>query len=524
MLNRLEFTHKIILMPLLAAAAFLLILILTQIGRNAEEDIMTKIEANYFPALELSRDLETILADIQRDLQDAVAAADLEALRHIDQERAVFLARVQEGRSQIQIGAAVFEEIGKGFDQYYTVARETSAQMIGGEKGDRLVSALEQMQKLYNGVKERLESSTAAWKKEMKEAFDTARANQRKAGRIFALIFVLVFLSIFLLAGLSFMVLRSVRNQVQQVVKVTHRLAQGDLTGRTEIQVRDEIGQIGEALNQAIDRMGGTVKGIAVSADVLSQSSENLVSVSQQMSGNAEETATQANVVSATSEEISRSLQEVSTAVEEMGTSIREIAKNAQEAARVGNQAVQLAEGTHATVGKLGDSSAEIGDVIKVITSIAQQTNLLSLNAAIEAARAGEAGKGFVVVANEVKDLAKKTAKATEEIGLKIESIQKETLAAVDAIGRIGVIIKQMNGIQTSIAGAVEEQTVTTNEISHCVSDAAKGGAEIARNIVGMADTSKGTSIGAGNARKAAEDLARMAARLKEVVGEFRYD
>jgi methyl-accepting chemotaxis protein len=511
-------------MPLLAAAAFLLILILTQIGRNAEEDVMTKIQTSYFPALELSRDLEVILADIQRDLQDAVAAADMEALRRIDKERAMFLARVQEGRAQISIGAEVFEEIEKGFDQYYSVARETSARMIGGEKGERLVSALEQMQKLYNGMKERLESSTAAWKKEMKEAFDTARANQRKAGGIFAFIFLLVFLSIFLLGGLSFMVLRSVKNQVQQTLKVTHRLAQGDLTGRAEIQVRDEVGQIGEALNQAIDRMGGTMKGIAVSADVLAQSSENLVSVSQQMSGNAEETATQANVISTTSEEISRSLQEVSSAVEEMGTSIREIAKSAQEAARVGNQAVQLADGTHDTVGKLGESSAEIGDVIKVITSIAQQTNLLSLNAAIEAARAGEAGKGFVVVANEVKDLAKKTARATEEISMKIESIQKDTRAAVAAIGQIGAIIKQMNDIQTSIAGAVEEQTVTTNEISQSVSDAAKGGAEIARNTVGMADTAKGTSLGANNARKAAEDLARMASQLKEIVGQFRYD
>jgi methyl-accepting chemotaxis protein len=523
-LNRLKFTHKIILMPLLAAAAFLLILILTQIGRNAEEDVMTQIQTSYFPALELSRDLETILTEIQRDLQDAVAAAEMETLRHVDEERAKFLARVQEGRSQIPIGAAVFEEIEKGFDQYYRLARETTARMIGGEKGERLVSALEQMQTLYNGVKERLESSTADWKKEMKEAFDTARANQRKAGGVFAFIFVLVFLSIFLLGGLSLIVLRSVKSQVQEMLKVTHRLAQGDLTGRTEIQVRDEVGQIGEALNRAIDRMGGTVKGIGVSADVLSQSSENLVSVSQQMSGNAEETATQANVVSATSEEISRNLQGVSAAVEEMSTSIREIAKNAQEASRVGSQAVQLAEGTHATIGKLGGSSAEIGDVIKVITAIAQQTNLLSLNAAIEAARAGEAGKGFVVVANEVKDLAKKTAQATEEIGLKIESIQKETQAAVAAIGQIGVIIKQMNDIQTSISGAVEEQTVTTNEISQSVSDAAKGGAEIARNIVGMADTAKGTSIGAGNARKAAEDLARMAAKLKEIVGQFRYD
>ena len=118
---------------------------------------------------------------------------------------------------------------------------------------------------------------------------------------------------------------------------------------------------------------------------------------------------------------------------------------------------------------KLGESSQEIGNVIKVITSIAQQTNLLALNATIEAARAGEAGKGFAVVANEVKELAKQTAKATEDIGRKIEAIQVDTKGAVAAIEEIGTIINQINDISNSIATAVEEQTVTTNEIGRSV-------------------------------------------------------
>lgn len=216
------------------------------------------------------------------------------------------------------------------------------------------------------------------------------------------------------------------------------------------------------------------MKAISVSSDVLSQSSDNIVSVSQQMSGNAEETATQANVISTTAEEVSRSLQSISSSVEEMNSSIKEISQNTREAAEVGTRAVNLAEETYTTIGKLGESSTQIGDVIKVITAIAQQTNLLSLNAAIEAARAGEAGKGFVVVANEVKDLARKTGKATEEIGQKIESIQTDTKEAVSAINQIRAIISQMNGIQTSIAGSVEQQTVTTTGISQSVSEAAK--------------------------------------------------
>jgi methyl-accepting chemotaxis protein len=184
----------------------------------------------------------------------------------------------------------------------------------------------------------------------------------------------------------------------------------------------------------------------------------------------------------------------------------------------VASSAVHAAETTNATITKLGESSAEIGKVIKVITSIAQQTNLLALNATIEAARAGEAGKGFAVVANEVKELAKETAKATEDISQKIEAIQGDTKSAVTAIAEIGEIISKINDYQNTIASAVEEQTATTNEISRNVSEAAKGSTEIAQNIVGVASAAKSTTVGAADTQKASGELSRMAAELQEVV------
>src|ERR1022692_1756374 len=174
-------------------------------------------------------------------------------------------------------------------------------------------------------------------------------------------------------------------------------------------------------------------------------------------------------------------------------------------------------------VAKLGESSQEIGNVIKVITSIAQQTNLLALNATIEAARAGEAGKGFAVVANEVKELAKQTAKATEEIGQKIEAIQSDTKGSVKAIEEIGTIINQINDISNSIASAVEEQTVTTNEIGRSVTEAAKGVADIAKNIGGVAVAAKNTTQGANDTQKASQELSQMAARLQTVTSKFTF-
>ncbi len=265
------------------------------------------------------------------------------------------------------------------------------------------------------------------------------------------------------------------------------------------------------------------INAIRENSQALASSSEELTAVGQQMSANAEETSAQANVVSAAAEEVSQSLQTVATSSDELNSSIKEIAKNTSESTRIAIQAVKVTENTNTTISKLGESSAEIGNVIKVITSIAQQTNLLALNATIEAARAGEAGKGFSVVANEVKELAKETARATEDIGRKIEAIQTDTKSATQAIGEINSIINQISEIQHTIASAVEEQSAVTSEIVRNVSEAAKGGSEIAQNITGVAQAANSTSSGAADSQQAAGELSRMAVELEKLVSQFNY-
>jgi len=272
------------------------------------------------------------------------------------------------------------------------------------------------------------------------------------------------------------------------------------------------------ARKKAEEGLKVTINTVSQNAQALASSSEELTAVSQQMSSNSEETAAQSNVVAAASEQVSRNVATVATSAEEMSASAKEIAKNATEAAKVATQAVKVASDTNKTVAKLGESSIEIGKVIKVITSIAQQTNLLALNATIEAARAGEAGKGFAVVANEVKELAKQTATATEDISGKIEAIQNDTKAAVTAIDQIGKIINQINDIQNTIASAVEEQTATTNEIARNAGEAAKGSTEISKNIANVSAAAKNTTQGANNTLTAATELSKLAAELKRVV------
>jgi methyl-accepting chemotaxis protein len=268
-----------------------------------------------------------------------------------------------------------------------------------------------------------------------------------------------------------------------------------------QVKAREEMARIIELVNS--------------NASTLGSSAEELTAVSTQMASNAEETSAQANVVSAASEQVSKNVQTVSTGVEEMNAAIREIAKNATDSARVASQAVTDARVANDAISKLGESSAEIGKVIKVITSIAEQTNLLALNATIEAARAGEAGKGFAVVANEVKELAKETARATEDISSKIEAIQAGTTGAVESIKQIGVVIAQINDISNTIASAVEEQTATATEMSRNVAEAAKGTSEIAQNITSVAQAAQNTTQGATNCQQAAAELSRMASDLQ---------
>ena len=269
-----------------------------------------------------------------------------------------------------------------------------------------------------------------------------------------------------------------------------------------------EIEQSKAGLEQSVVAIDGAVKNLVTAGDQLKTGNSVLAA-------NADETATQANVVSAAAEEISKGLQAALTGTQQMSASIAEIARNSTDAAAVAEDAVKVSQTTTDAIGQLGDSSQKIGEVIKVISSIAGQTNLLALNATIEAARAGEAGKGFAVVANEVKELAKQTAAATEDISERIDAIQTSTQSAVRAITEITEIINRIYSTQNTIATAVEQQAATTHEIEQRLSQAAQGSGEVAKSISGLADAAQSTNEAVSSSNKIGREIVDISSTLK---------
>jgi methyl-accepting chemotaxis protein len=332
-------------------------------------------------------------------------------------------------------------------------------------------------------------------------------------------------LAIVLCAAIAYRTARSITGPLEDTVGVLRNIAdgEGDLTRRVNQSTGDELGEMGKWFNTFIVKLEGLIGSVARSTQVVAGSSENLYIVSHAMGVGAEETSIQANVVAAAAEQVTRNLQTVAAATEEMTASIGEISKNASAAAAIAARAVERTQVANLAMEHLGKAGIEIGEVVKVINSVAQQTKLLALNAAIEAARAGAAGKGFAVVANEVKELANETAKATRQISDKIEAIRTGTHEAVVVIGDISDIIGQMHDISTMIASAVEEQTATTREIARNVTEAAIGESHVTENITSVAQAARLTSGGAKTTQDAAGELAGMAAELQKIVGVFKY-
>jgi methyl-accepting chemotaxis protein len=382
------------------------------------------------------------------------------------------------------------------------------------------------------------------------DSASTRAATRANATKTLSL--VAMFISVALALGLGILVSRGITRPIRRAADMLKDISEGegDLTKRLTVDNHDEIGETARYFNQFVEKLQGTMGRIVANVNTVASSATELSATAAQLASGAEETTNQSaqvaaateqmsanmTTMAASSEQMSANVKTVSAAIEQVTAGVGEMAKSAERAAAAAANATQLVDASNTQVGDLGSAAEQIGKVIEVIQDIAEQTNLLALNATIEAARAGDAGKGFAVVATEVKELARQTAGATEDIRKRIDGIQRSTGLTVKSIGGIGDVIRQVNDLSRTIASAVEEQSVTTKEIARNVAqtstaaqtvakgvaESASASQEIARIIVGVDQAAKQTAQGASQTQSTGRGLSTVAEQLRSLVGQFK--
>ncbi|MFH1155565.1 MAG: methyl-accepting chemotaxis protein [Pseudomonadota bacterium] len=418
---------------------------------------------------------------------------------------------------------------------------EKSAGLVAASEvlNRRTLPALTQVQELLHDIRKSARDKIMSDETMLKEALNTRR-------------YVVVITAIAILASLVLagLIATSISRPTTQALSFIERLSQGDFTQTLSINQKDEIGKLAQSLNRLVSNLAKMFREVNNGIITLTASSTELGTISEQMNQGAEltsgkahtvaaaaeEMSTNMNNVAAASEEASTNVNIVATATEEMSATVQEIAQNSEKSRCITSEAVSQAQAATTKMDKLGAAAADISKVVEVISEISDQTNLLALNATIEAARAGEAGKGFAVVANEIKELAKQTAQATVEIKQKIGSMQSSTIDTVNQMQQVAKIITQVNEIGATIATAVEEQAIATQEIASNVLQAAQGIQEVNTNVSTISmvagDISKDITevnlsademaTSSSQVNISAQDLQKLASRLSKITDQFK--
>ncbi|MFZ8199136.1 methyl-accepting chemotaxis protein [Alteromonas portus] len=535
-LKKMPIATKIFLIPGIAALSFIIYLLITVYTALNNGATLEKVQKVQFPALQLSASTLVEMQKVRDTLASAVTTGDQDTLT-VAQELA---EEAKKGLNQIAAISPEFRSdisrISSGFDQYFDVAYDVSQSMVNGTADfSRLGELSAQMNQSYDGAIAAMSTFRDAQQAAFEEAFkntDSANTSLISTGVILAVVVTI------LLFGTAVPIVRGIKQSIDDVVRSLKDIAQenGDLTVRIETKSEDEIGELVYWFNQFMDKLQGVVRDVVEASLPLSNLAQNLRGVT-------EETQRTIDVQQKSATNAKRAVDTMSGSVDGVAHSAAQAASDANEAttaASEGRQIVQqtvtsiqqLAENVRETadvIARLESDSNKVGSVLDVIKGIAEQTNLLALNAAIEAARAGEQGRGFAVVADEVRTLASRTQQSTEEIQSTIEQLQSAAHSAVEVMSR--GTEQATSSVETANKAGSSLETITSTigrinqmneQIAHNTEDQRTVAVDIVRHVDEIHERTEQTASRSGELGTMCNELADLAQHLESIAKQFR--
>ena len=535
-LKKMPIATKIFLIPGIAALSFVIYLLITVYTALNNGATLDKVQKVQFPALQLSASTLVDMQKVRDTLASAVTTGDQDTLT-MAQELA---EEAKSGLNQIASISPDFRadisRISSGFDSYFDVAYDVSQSMVNGSADfSRLGELSAKMNQSYDGAIASMSQFRDAQQAAFEEAFkntDSANTSLISTGVILAVVVTI------LLFGTAVPIVRGIKQSIDDVVRSLKDIAQenGDLTVRIETKSEDEIGELVYWFNQFMDKLQGVVRDVVEASLPLSNLAQNLRGVT-------EETQRTIDVQQKSATNAKRAVDTMSGSVDGVAHSAAQAASDANEAttaASEGRQIVQqtvtsiqqLAENVRETadvIARLESDSNKVGSVLDVIKGIAEQTNLLALNAAIEAARAGEQGRGFAVVADEVRTLASRTQQSTEEIQSTIEQLQNAAHSAVEVMSR--GTEQATNSVETANKAGSSLETITSTigrinqmneQIAHNTEDQRTVAVDIVRHVDEIHQRTEQTASRSGELGSMCNELADLAQHLESIAKQFR--
>ncbi len=516
---KLKFAHRIALMPIFAGLAFGLIFIVSAKLNKANETLLNNINSYYHPALEISRDLENILEKIQRSFQDAVAAQDTDTLKEAETLKSAFNKKLEKLEKNPAVKKEEIENIKNTFKNYYFSTLEACQRMMKGEMSEETITAMKRAKNYFLDIKTKLENLTSEQRRKINSAFIKAQKNQQKLQTISGII---ILSSTIMLAILSILVIRSVTIPLRDTIHKLQQISEGDLSITIETKRSDEIGELLKSMQIMIQKISKLIKEVKTASDTIAKEAKRDLDTIENMARAAKETEERAKNINKTAIEVAKSVEEARKSIESMTSFLSETISQINNTQEISLEAKEQAEKAQNIMHALRKSAENIGEVSKIIASIADQTNLLALNATIEAARAGEAGKGFAVVANEVKELARQTGSSITEIEEIVKSLQNGADEAVENSDKIARIFEKVVEMNNIVIQNIDEQNITASIASEKTQAANQKVNEMNNQADDIVKISTEAAEKAERIKEASINLSELSNNLRKILKQFK--